>query len=320
MTASFSERIAIMRTRLIVVLLAAATVAAAAPGAAEQFNHVRGVAGGVINLGLISGVFSVSEPSHAPGNQNNNGDNTKTLANSAQNDFRWNGRIEAGRAIEIRGINGSVHAEPSAGNEVEVTATKRARRSNPDEVRIQVVEHDGGVTICAVYPGRDGKVNDCRVGEESRGNVRDSDVVVDFEVRVPAGIRFVARTVNGEIETGLIGSDVQVSSVNGSIRASATGFVEAQTVNGSIHASMGTANWSDPLEFKTINGEITLDLPANTNTDVTAETINGDITTDFPVTVQGRITRRRLNATIGNGGRELRLKTINGSINVRRAT
>lgn len=75
----------------------------------------------------------------------------------------------------------------------------------------------------------------------------------------------------------------------------------------------------ESVEFKTVNGEIVLDLPADTSTDVHAETLNGDISTDFPLTVQGRSSSRKLNGTIGAGGRELNLATINGSIRIRRA-
>ena len=49
-------------------------------------------------------------------------------------DFRWQGRVAAGAAVEIKGVNGGIHAEPASGSEVEVTAVKRARRGNPDEV------------------------------------------------------------------------------------------------------------------------------------------------------------------------------------------
>ena len=46
--------------------------------------------------------------------------------------------------------------------------------------------------------------------------------------------------------------------------------------------------------------------------------MNGSISTDFPLTVQGRINRRQLNATIGSGGRELELETVNGSIDIKK--
>jgi hypothetical protein len=47
--------------------------------------------------------------------------------------------------------------------------------------------------------------------------------------------------------------------------------------------------------------------------------VNGEITTDFPVTIQGRLSKKTLSAKIGNGGRELRLETVNGSIRLGRS-
>ena len=51
-----------------------------------------------------------------------------------------------------------------------------------------------------------------------------------------------------------------------------------------------------------------------------AETLNGHISTDFPITSQGTLSRRRLDGVIGGGGRELRLKTVNGNVEIRRAS
>src|SRR5262245_61024874 len=108
-------------------------------------------------------------------------------AASAQ-DFRWHGAVAQGQAIEIKGVNGDVSAEPSGSNEVEVVAEKRARRDDPAGVQIQTVPHAGGVTICAVYPSRDGaRPNECRPGDGGRMNVQNNDVTVHFTVRVPAG-------------------------------------------------------------------------------------------------------------------------------------
>src|SRR5438067_244626 len=104
-------------------------------------------------------------------------------------DFQWHGAVPQGRAIEIKGVNGDVRAEPSGSNEVEVVAAKHAVRDNPDSVRIDVVPHAGGVTICAVYPSRDGqKPNECLPGNGGRMNVQNNDVSVRFTVRVPAGV------------------------------------------------------------------------------------------------------------------------------------
>src|SRR5678815_2776640 len=110
---------------------------------------------------------------------------------AAQNDFQWRGRLSAGQAIEIKGINGDVSASPSSSGDVEVTASKSARRSNPAEVRIEVVPTSKGVTICAVYPDAPGKEpNRCAPGEEGRMSAQNNDTQVHFDVRVPAGVSF----------------------------------------------------------------------------------------------------------------------------------
>lgn len=238
---------------------------------------------------------------------------------AAAQDFTWSGAIPQGRAIEIKGVNGDVRAEPSGSNQVEVVAVKSARRDDPASVRIEVVPHNGGVTICAVYPTRAGaQPNECAPGDGGRNNVQNNDVTVRFTVRVPAGVTFIGRTVNGDVEATRLNGDVVVNTVNGSATFSTTGGGRASTVNGSIRGEMGRADWSDTLEMRTVNGSITLTLPATLSTEVRASTVNGDLTADFPMTVQGRISRRRLEGTIGGGGRLLSLETVNGSITLKR--
>jgi DUF4097 and DUF4098 domain-containing protein YvlB len=236
----------------------------------------------------------------------------------AQGDFHWKGKVAAGKTIEIKGINGDIDAVAGSGD-VEVDAVKSAHRSDADEVKIEVVPSEDGVTICAVYPSDGRRENSCEPGEHDHMNVRNNDTRVDFTVRVPEGVRFRGATVNGKVDAANLSSDVDAVTVNGGIRISTTGYAEARTVNGSIVASMGKAMWTDALDFQTVNGGITLELPANLSTEVKASTVNGDIETDFPLTITGRFGHRRLNGTIGNGGRRLELSTVNGSIKLRKA-
>ena len=234
-------------------------------------------------------------------------------------DFTWSGSIAQGRSIEIKGVNGDIRAEPSGSNQVEVVAVKRARRDDPESVRIDVVPHAGGVTICAVYPARSGaRQNECAPGEGGRMNVQNNDVTVRFTIRVPAGVTFIGTTVNGEVEATRLNGDIVLTTVNGSATFSTTGSGRATTVNGSIRGEMGRADWSDTLSMTTVNGSITLTLPSSLNTEVRASTVNGDISADFPITVQGRVSRRRLDGTIGAGGRTLALESVNGSITLKR--
>lgn len=241
------------------------------------------------------------------------------IAHAQSAPFRWHGMVAQGQAIEIKGVNGNVIAEPSGSNEVEVVAEKRARRSDPESVRIDVVQHGDGVTICAVYPSRDGdRPNECAAGKGGQMNVRDNDVTVNFNVKVPSGVRFIGRTVNGDVEAQRLGGAVDLSTVNGGVTFSTSASGRASTVNGSIKGDLGRADWADTLEFSTVNGSVELTLPNDLSTDVKAQTVNGDIATDFPLTITGRWSRRRVEGTIGGGGRMLSIETVNGGITLKR--
>ncbi len=246
--------------------------------------------------------------------------NSLVYGAAAQRDWEWKGRVDRGDAIEIKGVNGDIRAERSTGDEVEVRARLSGKEDDPSSVKMEVIEHANGVTICAVYPSKDrDQPNECRPGGRGRMSVKNHDVKVEFTVRVPAGVGFIGRTVNGAVDALGIDGDVEAHTVNGGIDISASGLAEATTVNGSITASLGRADWDGTLDFTTVNGSVTLELPADLNCDVSISTVNGHISSDYPLTVTGRFSPRHLKGTIGEGGRTLVVKTVNGSVQLRRA-
>lgn len=239
---------------------------------------------------------------------------------AAQTDFEWHGHLAAGQTLEIKGVNGGISATPASSGDAQVTAVKTAHRSNPDEVRVEVVPHAGGVTICAVYPDADGREpNRCEPGSESHNSTHNNDTSVRFEVHVPAGVKFAGRTVNGSIDAESLKGDVEAHTVNGSVKVSTTGLARANTVNGSVTVTAGRTDWPNGAKFSTVNGGITLTLPTSLNASLRASLVNGSITSDFPITVLGEISRRHLEGKIGNGGSELALTTVNGSIKLLKA-
>lgn len=244
--------------------------------------------------------------------------------NSSRSDeFRWNGVVAPGGSVEVKGINGEISAEPASGSEVQVIAEKRSRNSDVNSVQVKVVQHAGGVTICALYPNEYGEYRDCGPGDsESKngsGNIRNNDVQVNFTIKVPDRVGFIGKTVNGAISATSLSGNVTTRTVNGEIKLSTTGYAEATTVNGEIAARLGNAQWPNTLTFKTVNGEINIDLPPSVSTEVDAETLNGSINSDFPLEVTNLKGKKHVKGTIGTGGRDLILKTLNGSINLRRA-
>ena len=238
-----------------------------------------------------------------------------SLGREAETPFEWQGQLAEGQTVEIKGINGSVVAEPAEGDEVVVRAERRAFRSDPDLVTIEVVEHDGGVTIRAIYPDTDSQ---CEPGADSRLRARNNDTKVEFVVQVPSGLTFAGRTVNGSVKANDLEGDVVARTTNGSVNIATTGNATARTTNGSIRATIGTADWDGEASFETTNGSVTLEVPEGIDANLNVRTVNGSIKSDIPmeVTESGR---RRLEATLGDGGRDLRITTTNGSVKVNAA-
>jgi hypothetical protein len=230
----------------------------------------------------------------------------------AAESFRWNGNVPAGKAIEIKAVNGGIRAERSASGSVEVTAEKSARRSDPSEVRIEVINHAEGVTICAVYPGDD---NMCTAGKENKMRVKNNDVQVKFMVRVPAGVNLVARTVNGSVDAKDIPGDVLANTVNGDVSATATGLVEGRTVNGNVTVNLGAVP-GRALSFHTVNGNVDVTMPGGSGAELDARTVNGQIQSDFPMQVQGSLSPKHVKARLGGGGAELKVDTVNGNVRI----
>ena len=250
-------------------------------------------------IGAVAGLFSEEQasandaPTGAPsGAAASAQPQDRTEVAQESGDFVWHGAVGTGQTIEIKGVNGPIIAERAAGGEIEVRAEKRARRSDPSEVRIEVVEHRGGVTLCAVYPSSRGRENTCEPGSGGSNNVRNNDVQVTFYVSVPEGVGFVGATVNGDVEVRDLASDVVASSVNGDIEISTTGFAEASTVNGSIDAAMERYDVVAGLSFRTVNGSISLDLPDDIDADLDASWVNGSLEAELPLRLMGRISRR----------------------------
>jgi DUF4097 and DUF4098 domain-containing protein YvlB len=92
------------------------------------------------------------------------------------------------------------------------------------------------------------------------------------------------------------------------------------SVNGSVKVSMGSADWEGKLKIATVNGSVTLYMPTDLSAEVHFSSVNGNLSTDFPLSVQGNVGfdhgPKNLRGTIGNGGRELDVSTVNGSLTI----
>ena len=255
--------------------------------------------------------------------------------------WTWNGRVASGNWFRLNNVNGPVTIEPSPDNQVHVRAEKEVRRGSRTDVAFRVIQMGGDVRVCAIWRRdvcdeeglRSRRNND---DDEDRDDRRD--VRVRFIVKVPAGVRLSAGTVNGEMRVRDLTSDVRASTVNGRVEVrnvggevkattvngkvevtTRSGPVNASTVNGDIDVSMASVTRDGEMSFHTVNGSVTVETPSSLDANVSLDTMHGSITSDYPVQLSGKFGPRHAEGTIGRGGRSIRLRTLNGSVELRKA-
>jgi hypothetical protein len=217
---------------------------------------------------------------------------------TVQEETRWHGWIPSGQVVEVNNIHGNVRAEPAIGDEIEVIATKRGT-SDPGQVTIEVIEHKGGVTICAAYPdAATGRPFECRPSHGGGfrlastsdsmtrirwdngggGDMMVNDLRVDFVVRLPKRLRFIGRTVDGDVSAHLLEQDVEAHSVL---------------------------------------GDVNVDLNSKPGAEVHAESAKGSVSSEFPLSMRCNSGHGMLaSGRVGRSHRMLRLKTDVGNIHL----
>lgn len=252
--------------------------------------------------------------------------------------WTWDGNVDRGRWFRLSSVNGPVTVEPSRDNRIHVRAEKIVRRGDLRDVRFRVVESGGDVRVCAMWRESD-VCDEDGLRSRSRDSDRDgdTDIQVKFTVQVPSGVRLGAGTVNGSMTVRGATSDVRASSVNGGVEvrdaggevtantvngnvdvSTRSGPVKANTVNGNINVRMASAGGGGDMKFNTVNGSITVHTPASLNADVSLDTMHGSLSSDFPVQISGRFGPRHAEGKIGGGGPALTMRTLNGSVELRK--
>ena len=131
--------------------------------------------------------------------------------------------------------------------------------------------------------------------------------------------------MNGSVKATHLGEVADATTVNGSVSVDTAQWAHLSTVNGEITGHFGRADWSDQLSINTVNGDINLDVPSDFSADFEFNAVNGSFHTDLPANIEDSGEKhawgpKHVRGTIGNGGRQLKLHTVNGSARVSRGT
>ncbi len=231
--------------------------------------------------------------------------------------------------VSVRTFDGSIQIRPWDKNDVQVVIEKRGTsKAATDTIEIHTEQDGSRITVEARVPASHG----------FRFSFSRSARLI---VSVPATADITARSGDGSIDLDGVSGHLQLTSGDGSIRAlHVSGELDVHTGDGSVDVSGKLAavrarsgdgsvritadSGSSPTtdwDITTGDGSVTLVLPDGFGAEFDAHTGDGGIhMTDITLSnVTGRIGRDSIKGRLGSGGPTVRVRTGDGSINLRRS-
>ena len=198
---------------------------------------------------------------------------------------KFNGTLSSGQTIHVENVSGDVIASPGPHFSAVVTLTAYA--ATPDKANdllkrteIHSEHDDGGWSFETVPPDNHGGRRTNRRGL----SCDQCRVVARYEIVLPPGVTAELQTVNGDVRVKDVDAELDLESVNGSIDARGTRrALSLQTVNGHIEAVAAALPAGADASLQSVNGNVSLTLPADAKFDFAASTMNGMIMSTFPL-------------------------------------
>ena len=243
-----------------------------------------------------------------------------------------------GTAINVSATDGKevvIVARESTANDVERDGDRPGRGPRPP--RAPVKADDDEASTAGLH-----RVPNASIGLTATEENNLVTVKTDYtrqqlalDISVPRNTSVRLKTVNGGdmTVTGVRG-DHELSNVNGRIVANdIAGSLVASSTNGTIRATFTDVTAGKPMSFSTFNGDVDVTFPAKLAATLRVTSGHGELYTDFDVTAQpqppvvtqggqnGRYEVRLERETVvvvGKGGPDIRFKTFNGNVMVRK--
>ncbi len=154
----------------------------------------------------------------------------------------------------------------------------------------------------------------------------------EFTFLVPDGIALKLHFTNpfaySDVHVSDFNSELEIETLNGDIiLENITGPVILHSINGEINLSFSKLMQESPMSVSAINGDIDISMPESSKANFELSTIHGDIYTDLDIKVEKENENKnmkfiggqsKIQGTLNNGGVEINVSGINGSIYLRK--
>lgn len=227
--------------------------------------------------------------------------------------------------VKVSTINGNIQIKAHTGKDVIVELDDSPPRTQPAPNGMkQILTGAGGVNVeeennvvTIKSPHGNGSYVCSGAGEEFR----------------PHPFRQCGRSYGWKAS---VEGEINADTVNGSIFiVDASGPVVAHSLNGRLTANMKHVPSGRPMSFSTMNGQIDLTLPADAKAELRINNQRGETYSDFEVQVSSSMKRtesgrdrgpkyrldmeRTVTAQVNGGGPEIAMRSMNGTIYIRKA-
>lgn len=241
-------------------------------------------------------------------------------AQAQSSESRFTPDLRPGQELQAENIDGDITITQRAGPAV-IVAHKTVRRGDGNLVKAVLERTDNGYRLCTVYLDEVTDSASCNYRREGNHHGdRDLDVDVRYDIELPAGVTLTAHSVDGNIEARNIDAGASIHTVDGNITYSGVPANTLETVDGWVKATFTSTRWTHDVTVHSVDGELTLTLPAGSAFSLDGKTVDGDMDSDFPVNAVGRFGSHSFHGSVGTGGdHTLRVETVDGSIHIHRA-
>ena len=244
------------------------------------------------------------------------------------------------QSLDSDTVNGTITVIGDGGNTIRVDGERIIRaddqadlaRAKKDDV-LDINEKNGIAQLFENGPFRNSGHTSEDHGFHDPSD-RRYEVEYNLTIHVPRETGLRVRTVNGGVQAQDTSGIFDVKSVNGVIgMTNVSGSGAAAAVNGANIVSFHQNPRADSA-FTSVNGRIELTFHPDLSADLALKTVNGGMYTDFESSAlapsagmalreNGKFvykSRGTSRLRIGSGGPQLRVETVNGSIQIKKAT